>query len=72
MADPISRFATRIAYGARQLPRLAWYLGHGMVMRRLSAAERRRAGGSARPAHTDRPVPDGFMRQLSHPFRRRP
>jgi ubiquinone/menaquinone biosynthesis C-methylase UbiE len=59
MADPISRFATRVAYGARQLPRLAWYLGHGMVMRRLSAAERRRAGASARPAaHTDRPVPD--------------
>ena len=22
--------------------------------------------------HTDRPVPDGFMRQLTHPFRRRP
>jgi hypothetical protein len=22
--------------------------------------------------HTDRPVPDGFLRQLSHPFRRRP
>jgi ubiquinone/menaquinone biosynthesis C-methylase UbiE len=59
MADPISRFTTRVAYGARQLPRLAWYLGHGMVMRRLSAAERRRAGASARPsARTDRPVPD--------------
>ena len=59
MADPISRFATRVAYGARQLPRLAWYLGHGMVMRRLSAAERRRTGASARPAaRTDRPVPD--------------
>jgi ubiquinone/menaquinone biosynthesis C-methylase UbiE len=59
MVDPISRFTTRVAYGARQLPRLAWYLGHGMVMRRLSAAERRRAGASARPsARTDRPVPD--------------
>ena len=22
--------------------------------------------------HTDRPVPDGFLRQLAHPFRRRP
>jgi ubiquinone/menaquinone biosynthesis C-methylase UbiE len=59
MADPVSRFATRFAYGARQLPRLAWYLGHGLVMRRLSAAARRRAGGSARPAaRTDAPVPD--------------
>ena len=32
MADPVSQFATRIAYGARQLPRVAWYIGHGMVM----------------------------------------
>jgi ubiquinone/menaquinone biosynthesis C-methylase UbiE len=44
MADPISRFATRIAYGARQLPRVAWYIGHGMVMRRLSQTVRARAG----------------------------
>jgi ubiquinone/menaquinone biosynthesis C-methylase UbiE len=59
MADPVSRFATRIAYGARQLPRVAWYLGHDLVMRRLSAAARRRAGGSRRPAaRTDAPVPD--------------
>ena len=40
MADPVSQFATRIAYGARQLPRVAWYIGHGMVMRRLSQAAR--------------------------------
>jgi ubiquinone/menaquinone biosynthesis C-methylase UbiE len=59
MADPLSRFATRIAYGARQLPRVAWYVGHGMVMRRLSTAARRRAGGSRRPrAHAAAPVPD--------------
>jgi ubiquinone/menaquinone biosynthesis C-methylase UbiE len=59
MADPLSLFATRLAYGARQLPRVAWYVGHGMVMRRLSAAQRRRAGASSRPpARTDRPVPD--------------
>ncbi len=59
MADLVSRFATRVAYGARQLPRVAWYLGHGMVMRQLSSAARRRSGGSRRPrAHTDAPVPD--------------
>ena len=28
MADPVSRFATRTAYGASQLPRVAWYVGH--------------------------------------------
>src|SRR5262249_6438724 len=49
MADPVSQFATRIAYGARQLPRVAWYIGHGMVMRRLSQAVRARAGQSPRP-----------------------
>src|SRR2546427_9103463 len=59
MADPVSQFATRIAYGARQLPRVAWYVGHGMVMRRLSQAVRERAGASTRPrAHTRAPVPD--------------
>jgi len=59
MADPVSQFATRIAYGARQLPRVAWYIGHGMVMRRLSQAARERAGASARPrAHTRASVPD--------------
>jgi len=57
MADPVSQFATRIAYGARQLPRVAWYIGHGMVMRRLSQAVRARAG--QRPQHQARvKVPD--------------
>src|SRR5262249_53273900 len=60
MADPVSQFATRIAYGARQLPRVAWYIGHGMVMRRLSQTVRERAGASTRPrAHTRAPVRAG-------------
>ena len=59
MASPVSSFATRIAYGARQLPRVAWYVGHSEVMRRLSEAARRRAGESTRPrGRTDAPVPD--------------
>ena len=59
MADPVPRLATRIAYGARQLPRLAWYVGHGELMRRLSAAARRREGAGTRSrGHTDAPVPD--------------
>ena len=59
MANSVSRFATRIAYGTSQLPRIVWYVGHGMVMRRLSEEARRRAGESKRPsANTNAPVPD--------------
>ena len=58
MASPVASLATRIAYGARQLPRVAWYVGHSEVMRRLSEAARGR-GESARPkARTDAPVPE--------------
>jgi ubiquinone/menaquinone biosynthesis C-methylase UbiE len=57
MADPVSQFATRLAYGARQLPRVAWYIGHGLVMRRLSQTVRERAGQSPRPQPRV-PVPD--------------
>jgi ubiquinone/menaquinone biosynthesis C-methylase UbiE len=57
MVDPVSRLATRAAYGARQLPRVAWYIGHGLVMRRLSQAAH--AGASARRTPGTRaPVPD--------------
>jgi ubiquinone/menaquinone biosynthesis C-methylase UbiE len=58
MAD-LSRLSTRIAYGASQIPRVVWYVGHGMVMRRLSASVRRSAGESVRPRpRTEAPVPD--------------
>src|SRR4051812_32394329 len=56
----LSCFATRAAYGARQLPRMAWYVGHGLAMRRLARLARHEPGERARPrAHTDAPVPDG-------------
>ena len=59
MTSPLSRLVTRAAYAATQLPRVAWYVGHGLAMRRLSERARRRAGESPRPrAHTDLPVPD--------------
>src|SRR5262245_3192903 len=59
MASQISRFATRIAYGATQLPRVAWYVGQGEIMRRLSDQARQRSGDTGRPKpHTDRFVPD--------------
>jgi hypothetical protein len=59
MTNPLSRIATRVAYGASQLSRVAWYVGHGLAMRRLAKATRRRDGGAARRrAHTNAPVPD--------------
>jgi ubiquinone/menaquinone biosynthesis C-methylase UbiE len=59
MSTPLARFATAAAYGATQLPRVAWYIGHGFAMRYISDEVRRREGESARPrARTDAPVPD--------------
>jgi ubiquinone/menaquinone biosynthesis C-methylase UbiE len=59
MADPLSRIATRVAYGASQLPRLAWYVGHNAVMRRLAEAARERTGETTRPRpQTAAPVPE--------------
>src|SRR4051812_9292079 len=40
MARPVSRFTQRFAYGAQQLPRVAWYAGHAAVMRRLAELAR--------------------------------
>ena len=58
MANPLARLATRAAYGATQLPRVAWYVGHAVAMRRLERAVREEAGGSARPRpRTERPIP---------------
>jgi hypothetical protein len=59
MSNPLFRIATRIAYGASQLPRIAWYVGHGLAMRRLAEEARRRDSGTARQrAQTNAPVPD--------------
>src|SRR5260370_13195832 len=57
MVDSVSQFATRMAYGARQLPRVAWYIGHGMVMRRLRRTVREHAGQRPPPQVRVR-VPD--------------
>ena len=59
MSNPLSHLATRVAYGASQLPRVAWYVGHSLAVRHLSEAAQRREGKKARPrAHTNAPVPD--------------
>ncbi|MBZ0139471.1 MAG: class I SAM-dependent methyltransferase [Pseudorhodoplanes sp.] len=58
MRAPLCRIATRLAYGARQLPRIAWYIGHGYALQRLSKAARRRDGPQPRrPATTALPLP---------------
>jgi ubiquinone/menaquinone biosynthesis C-methylase UbiE len=58
MADPLSRFATRAAYAATQLPRMAWYAGHDLVVRRLANAARQRDGQPAPRPQARGPVPD--------------
>jgi len=59
MVAPQSSIITRVAYGVSQLPRVAWYLGHGLALRRLAEAARRNNGAKARRrVHTSAPVPD--------------
>jgi ubiquinone/menaquinone biosynthesis C-methylase UbiE len=59
MAAPASSIITRVAYGVSQLPRVVWYLGHGLALRRLAEAARRSNGAKApRRVHTNAPVPD--------------
>jgi ubiquinone/menaquinone biosynthesis C-methylase UbiE len=58
MTRPLSRFALRTAYRARQLPRMAWYVGHGLAMRRMSERLRQQEGSVRPRAHTDKPMPD--------------
>ena len=48
-----------MAYGVSQLPRVAWYLGHGLALRRLAETARRNNGVKARRrVRTSAPVPD--------------
>ena len=59
MSSLLTRLATRAAYGASQGPRLAWYAGHSLAMRKLSQAARKLEGARARPpARASGPVPD--------------
>jgi ubiquinone/menaquinone biosynthesis C-methylase UbiE len=66
-----------LTYGAQQLPRIAWYVGHGYAVQQLSKEARRRQGDSTRPpARSKGPVPgqrqlyadmaDLFMRDLEN------
>jgi ubiquinone/menaquinone biosynthesis C-methylase UbiE len=58
MAAPGRLITTRVAYGLSQLPRFAWYVGHGAIMRQLSRQAGRGAPARVRRAHSERSVPD--------------
>ena len=51
MNRSLSRLATRAAYGASQLPRIAWYLGHGHTLRRDAQAYSCPSGCISSTAH---------------------
>ena len=60
MAAPLSRLFTRVAYGATQLPRVAWYVGHGLALRRLSETAARSEGRKT-PRRARTPFPRTTM-----------
>lgn len=60
--SPLARLATRAAYGATQLPRLAWYAGHGLAMQRLAAAARERGEETQRRRGDNRATVPGQSR----------
>jgi ubiquinone/menaquinone biosynthesis C-methylase UbiE len=53
----LAQAVTRAAYGASQLPRVAWYVGHSLVLRELADAVRHREEPRARRrVHKSAPV----------------
>ena len=59
MPSPLGQAVTRAAYAVSQLPRVAWYLGHSLLLRELSQVAREREDpDTARRVHTGAPVPD--------------
>jgi ubiquinone/menaquinone biosynthesis C-methylase UbiE len=55
----LAQAVTRAAYAASQLPRVAWYLGHSLLLRELSqVAREQEEPDTARRVHTGAPVPD--------------
>lgn len=57
MDAALSRMLMRMAYGAAQLPRVAWYVGHNVALHRLAERQRQSEPSRRRP-HTDLPVPE--------------
>lgn len=57
MPFQFSRAATQAAYGITQLPRVAWYVGHSLVLRELADTVRQRQAPKA-GRRRNLPVPD--------------
>jgi len=57
VSSELTRAVTRAAYGARQLPRVAWYIGHSLLLREL-AARRSEKPKVRHTQHTHAAVPD--------------
>ena len=59
MPSQFAQAVTRAAYGVRQLPRVAWYIGHSLALRERADTVRQSEKSKARRrVHTDAPVPD--------------
>ena len=59
MPSQLAQAVTRAAYGERQLPRVAWYIGHSLVLRELADTVRQSEKSKARRrVYTNAPVPD--------------
>jgi ubiquinone/menaquinone biosynthesis C-methylase UbiE len=55
----LAQAVVRAAYGVRQLPRVAWYIGHSLVLRELADTVRQSEKPKARrPVHNNARVPD--------------
>ena len=55
----LSRYAMQAAYGVTQLPRVAWYVGHSLLLRELADTTRKREEPRAkRRIRTTTSVPD--------------
>jgi ubiquinone/menaquinone biosynthesis C-methylase UbiE len=53
-----SRAATQVAYGITQLPRVAWYVGHSLLLRELADTIRKEEPRARRRVHGNASVPD--------------
>ena len=59
MLSPLAQGVTRAAYGVRQLSRVAWYIGHSLMLRELAnSVQQSEKSKTRRHPHTQAPVPD--------------
>lgn len=58
MASPVERIGLRAGYGARQAPRVAWYVAHGYLMGRARRMAERMAPSGEAPERPRPPMPD--------------